>query len=168
MKIFNNPGKFAKHLVALIASEKIAVTKGLDKAATIVEKEAKKEIGTYQPEVGPFQDWAELADSTKEDRLKKGYTENDPLLRSGDLRNSISHQTKELTAQIGSTSDIMIYQEFGTTFIPPRPVLGPAAFKNKEKIKKILGSAAVTGLIDGEKIHESLEYDFKVDNKDIP
>jgi hypothetical protein len=37
----------------------------------------------------------------------------------------------------------MVYQELGTDRIPPRPVLGPAAYKNKDKIERILGEAVV-------------------------
>lgn len=158
MKTFS-PLQFAMHLVTLAAAEHIAMQKGLKKAAILIEKTAKGEFGVYQPEAGPFQDWEQLAESTKEQRVKQGYTENDPLLRTGKLRDSISHEVRGLEAQIGSTDDVMVYQEFGTANIPPRPVLGPAAYRNKEKIKKILGKAAVEGLIGGERIHQSLGYD---------
>ena len=57
--------------------------------ATLVEEEAKAEIGTYQDQAGPFIAWPELADSTKEDRTRQGFTENDPGLRSGAMRDSI-------------------------------------------------------------------------------
>ena len=33
---------------------------------------------------------------------------------------------EELEAEIGSDSQIMVYQEFGTSKMPPRPVMGPA------------------------------------------
>lgn len=109
--------------------------KGLKKAAKIIEKAAKDEFGEYQPKVGSFNEWAELAESTKEDRLKKGFIENDLLLRTGQLRDSIEHEVKGLEAVIGSKDEVMVYQEFGTSKIPPRPVLGPATYRNKDKIK---------------------------------
>lgn len=163
MKTFNNPLKFAEYLASLAVKETLALQAGLKQAAKLVEKEAKKEIGHLQPEVGPFQKWEELAESTKEDKERKGYVFNDeynPLLRTGELHDSISHEVKGYEAAIGSTSEIMPYHEFGTVKMPARPVLGPAAFKNKEKIRAILGAAAFSGLIGKDKIHESLGYDF--------
>lgn len=162
MRTFS-PVQFATRLLELVAEEELALHAGLKKAAKLVEKSAKSEIGHYQPEVGPFQDWAELTESTQYDRERKGFTPDDPLLRTGELRDSISSDVKGLEAQIGSDSDIMVYQEFGTATIPPRPVLGPAAFKNKEKIRAIIGTAAVSGLIGDQKIHESLGYDFETE-----
>ena len=49
-------------------------------------------------------------------------------------------------AVVGSKSDIAFYQEVGTPTIPPRPFIGPAAFKNKEKICQLLGEAVVHAL----------------------
>jgi len=164
MKLFTSLNKFANHLAKVAIAETVALQVGLKRVAKLVEKTAKAEIGHLQPAVGSFQEWPELADSTKEDKERKNYVFNkdyNPLLRTGDLHNSISHEVKGFEAAIGSTSDIMVYQEFGTASIPARPVLGPAAFKNKEKIRLIVGAAAFSGLIGEDKIHESLEYDFK-------
>lgn len=160
---FESLAHFAEHLLTAATLEAVTLEKGMEKCAVIVEKSAKKEIGHYQPQVGPFQDWAELADSTKEDRVRQGYTENDPLLRSGELRGSIEHQSTLQEAVIGSTSPVMAYQEFGTAKIPPRPVIGPAAFKNKEKIQSIIGAAAISGMFSGKPIHESLGYNMETD-----
>lgn len=152
------------HLAGLAITEVVALKAGLEEVAKLVEKEAKKEIGHYQPEVGSFQAWPELADSTKADRVRQGYTENDPLLRSGELRDSYEHKTSGLEAIIGSESNIALYHELGTSKMPERPVLGPAAFKNKEKIRAILGAAAVSGLLGSEKIKSELGYDFKTND----
>lgn len=159
MKTFN-PKQFAEHLAKLAVTEVVALQAGLKGAAKLVEKEAKAEIGHYQPAMGSFQAWPELADSTKADRVRQGYTENDPLLRSGELRDSYKSEVNGYEAVIGSESDIALWQELGTSRIPARSVLGTAAFKNKNKIRAILGTAAVSGLIGEEKIHESLGYDF--------
>ncbi len=159
---FSSIAQFAEHLLLASAKEVLALHAGLEKCAQLIENTAKAEIGTYQQATGPFQDWAELADATKEDRMQQGYTENDPLLRSGELRDSIQHETGGLEAVIGSTSPIMAYQEFGTGTIPPRPVLGPASFKNKRKIQGILGASMVSGLFNGKPIHSSLGYNMEV------
>jgi hypothetical protein len=57
----------------------------------------------------------------------------------------------------------MAYQEFGTPTIPPRPVIGPAAFRNKAKIMKIIGASAVLGMTNGVRIHSSLGYDMEIE-----
>ncbi|MFC3109932.1 hypothetical protein ACFQAT_08160 [Undibacterium arcticum] len=149
MKEFAHLGEMVAHLATMAAAETLALHHGLKKCAVAIERTAKQEIGEYQGEVGPFAGWVELADSTKADRVAQGFTENDPLLRSGKLRASISHQIHGLEAVVGSDSDIMVYQELGTEHIPPRAVLGPAAIRNKELILKTLGKAAAEGLLYG-------------------
>ena len=149
MREFAHIGEMIAHLAAMAAAETLALHHGLKKCAVAIEKTAKDEIGHYQGEVGPFAGWVQLAESTQADRVAKGYTANDPLLRTGELRDSIGHQVGGLEAVVGSTSDIMVYQELGTERIPPRAVLGPAAIRNKELIIKTLGHAAAEGLMYG-------------------
>ncbi len=50
-----------------------------------------------------------------------------PWLRAGDLRESITHQAIESTAVIGSNDPVAVFQELGTSTIPPRPFLAPTA-----------------------------------------
>lgn len=119
----------------------------LKKAAVLVENTAKEKLGHYQPAVGGFPAWAELADSTKKERLEQGYTENDPLLRSGALRDSISHEIEGNVAAIGSTSDYAIDQEAGTNRIPPRPFLAPALIENINEVKAIIGEGTISVLL---------------------
>lgn len=153
-KDFNSTREFAEHLNKMIFNEAAQLHKGLKAAAKLIEKSAKSEFGTYQDSAGPFDEWKELADATKKDRVNKNFPENEPLLRTGALRDSITHQVEHLEAAIGSDSDIMIYQELGTKTIPPRPVLGPAAFRNKNKIQKIIAHAAVAGVMGRQYIYE--------------
>ena len=161
MREFNSLASFALHLVKLEATEVLALHHGLKQVAEHIEKTAKDEIGYYQPAVGPFPAWQELAESTKADRMNKGYDPDEPLLRDGTLRDSIVHEVGGLEAVIGSKLDIALYQELGTEKIPPRPFLGTAAFISKKKIEKILGAAAVSGLLGHKIIHPSLGYDFE-------
>ena len=162
MREFDSLAKFAEHLVMLQAAEAIALHKGLNHVAVLIEKTAKSEIGHYQDEVGPFAKWEPLAESTEADKAKKGYPLDAPLLRTGDLRDSITHETEGFEAIIGSTSKIMEYQEFGTKNIPPRPVIGPAAFRNQKQIQGIIGVAAVSGLTGVDAIHPSLGYELNI------
>lgn len=151
--------EFALHLASREVAIHTAANAALERVAKRIEATAKSEFGVYQAAVGPFDAWPELAESTQEERVRLGFTENDPLLRSGGLRNSISHRVADLEAEIGSDEDVMVYQEFGTEHIPPRPVLGPAAERNHDAILTELGGAVVAGIIGGDLIHPSLGYD---------
>lgn len=162
MKNFSSFGEFAIHLAAREIEMHVKLGEGLERVAAKIEKTAQAEFGTYQPEVGPFQAWPALAPETQDERARLGYSADEPLLREGDLRDSIEHETDrgELVAVIGSTSDVMLYQELGTKFIPPRPVLGPAAIRNEKAIHRVLGAALVEGLVGGEMLDAALGYNF--------
>ena len=162
MRDFNSLAEFGAHLVTLQAAESLALHKGLDQVARLVEKTAKDEIGQYQPAIGPFPEWAPLAASTEAEKARMGFPLDAPLLRTGEMRDSIQHETNGFEAIVGSTDDKMVYHEFGTDKIPPRPVIGPAAFSNQEKIQEILGTAVVSGFIGGNVIPPSLGYDLDI------
>lgn len=141
MKDFTELSQFAAHLTMLIPKALIAAHHGLEHASQVVEKAAKEEFGNYQVEAGPFLAWDDLKDSTKADRVRKGWPEDEPLLRSGALRDSITHEVHGLEAVVGSDSEVMVYQELGTTKMAPRAVLGPAAIRTEKIVGRILGNA---------------------------
>jgi HK97 gp10 family phage protein len=138
---------FVAHLAGLAVELEEKQHHALEKAARIVEKEAKAEIGHYQDQAGPFAAWRELADSTKADRVHKGFTENDPLLRTGDLRESIGHEVDGNVAIVGSTSDVAVYQELGTSKIPPRSFLAGALVRKSEQVVNALGREYLAPII---------------------
>lgn len=150
MREFESVTSFIVHLARAELAVRVAAHHALDQAAKIIENDAKRQLGVYQPEAGPFNAWSELADSTKNDRRSAGFPEDEPLLRTGALRDSISREVHGTEAAVGSTSEIAVYQELGTDKIPPRPFLGPAAFKNKDRIEAMLGRAVVNALEYGE------------------
>jgi HK97 gp10 family phage protein len=150
--------EFVLHLAAIEVAVKVQAHKGLERAALLVEKTAKAEIGHYQDAVGPFPAWAELAESTEAQKARMGYRAGAPLEASGAMRDDISHEIDGDEAAIGSPDDTMVYHEFGTSKMPPRPVLGPAVYRNKEKIQKILGQALVAGLMGGEVLEGGGDY----------
>ncbi len=162
MKHFSSFGAFAMHLIEREVAARFALHAGLEHVATKVEETAKSELGTYQPEVGQFPAWQPLAQSTVDDRIAQGFPADEPLLRTGDLRESISHQVEGLEAAVGSTSDVALYQELGTMNMPPRPFLGPAAVRNERHMVRVLGAVAVAGLAGGEVLPEALGYDLAV------
>lgn len=151
MKEFEGFGSFARHLgrLALIGEEVTHHITG--EGAKLIQKDAKNRIGEYQDYAGPFNSWAELADMTKADRVAQGFPANEPLLRTGEMRDSIGVSCEGNKAVVGSASDIAMYQELGTDSngrsdnggIPPRPFLGPAAFEAKLPIGEIAAKTEI-------------------------
>jgi HK97 gp10 family phage protein len=113
--------EFATYIGALNVDH--AKNQALKIACQLVAGEARRVIGTY--DLG----WPQLKESTQADRERKGYPPNEPLLRSGELRDSIEYTIKEpgRLAEVGSNSDIAVYQELGTSTIPARSFLAGAA-----------------------------------------
>ncbi len=131
---------FLRHVAGLPAAVSRAERVGLREAAETIADAARAKIGEYQGASGPFPAWRQLAESTQEDRARKGYTPNDPLLRTGEMRASIKTAVGADSAAVGSNSEIAVYQELGTKTIPPRPFLGPAGFENAEKVAHDIGA----------------------------
>jgi hypothetical protein len=112
-----------KPLYSISQSDEI-VEEALTISAEFIKEKVKEKFGHYQ------QGWEQLSEATKEDRVRQGYTPNDPLLRSGHLRSTVEMNVVGRSASVGSNDPIMIYQEKGTTNtgwqgakgIPPRPV----------------------------------------------
>lgn len=160
MKSLGSLAEMATELVRLETAELVAMEAALEIAAVEVEKTAKSEFGVYQPAAGQFGAWPQLAESTQDERERLGFSPNDPLLRTGELQASISHETRGLEAEIGSTSEIAPYHELGTSKMPARPVLGPALVRNLDKIKELAASAIVAGFI-GNEVIDRLGYDHE-------
>lgn len=138
---------FIAHIAGAIAETAVAEREAMERAAKRIERRAKAEIGTYQEAAGPFAEWAELADSTKDDRVSQGYDENEPGLREGDMRDSIEHVVGDREAAIGSNDDHLVYFELGTEHQSPRSVLGIAALNEGEAVARIIGAGAVKTLV---------------------
>ncbi len=126
----------------------LAARLALGEAAKLVQQDAKDRIGEYQDASGPFSAWEPLAEDTEAEKARLGYPQDAPLLRDGDLRDSIVTEQSGNEAVVGSPDPVAAWQEFGTVNIPPRPFLGPAAFSNREEIRELIGEA-VTGALAG-------------------
>ncbi len=98
----------------------------LDDIGRDVAKAAADKLGTYQGSVGSFPAWAPLAETTKEERVRLGFTPDDPLERDGTLERSIGHDTAPHEVAVGSPLPEALWMEGGTSRAPPRPFLGPA------------------------------------------
>lgn len=149
MKSFASPGAFAAHLRRVAQTIPAAEHAGLERGAAHVETIAKDLIGQQ------LTSWPALADSTVAEKQRLGFTgrlsATDPLLRTGEMRDSISHVVDGRRAVIGSDDPVAIYQETGTSRIPPRPFLSTAAVLGGEDVAKAIGLAvaqAVAGRRD--------------------
>lgn len=131
--------QFARELSSASAS----IATGLEVSFRVIVKEieetAKEEIGVYQPAYGLFDAWAPLAESTKADRVRQGFSEDEPLLRSGELRDSIESEVVGLAAIVGTKSEIGLWQEVGTQHISPRPFIGPAYVRKIDPLREAMG-----------------------------
>lgn len=97
---------FASFIAGTVAEIDHAKREGLDKAAEIIEKEAKRVIGTYD------YGWPQLAPSTQAERERAGYPANEPGLRTGAMRDSIEHRVISANeAEIGSDDDDLLWFE---------------------------------------------------------
>mgnify|MGYP001615459134 CR=1 FL=1 len=137
-KTFQNIPQFVAFLAGVSASMPMARRKALDTACVIVKTEAKRVLGTYD------YGWTELADATKADRIRKGFPENEPGLRSGGMRDSVEHKVRDVgilqtEGNVGSNNDKAVWFELGTKKQPPRSFLAAAAMAKANEIEAAIG-----------------------------
>lgn len=127
---------------ALFAEMAVAYERGvhdaLEKACVIIETEAKHVIGTY--EYG----WPPL----KPETIARKANGDTPLLETGEMRDSIEHYVEGKSGFVGSNDDKAVWQELGTSRIPPRSFLGGAAAR-KGREAAAVGASIVTSMIRG-------------------
>lgn len=157
---FASLADLAGHLASGAVAELRGAQHGLKRAAEIIEATARAEIGEYQKEIGPFAAWEQLSPATEADKAAHGYRLDAPLERTGEMRDSMRHEVHPGEAIIGSTDPTMVYHEFGTSKMSARAVLGPALFRNIEKVQQLVGHAAAAGMVGEDPIHPSLGYDI--------
>ncbi|ARW09980.1 hypothetical protein [Acetobacter ascendens] len=110
----------------------------LEKAAILLVADCKEEVGTYQrANMGHLPPWDELAISTKQDRLARGFSENEPGLRTGEMRALYSSYIEDGSKVIIGNPDVVAkWFEEGTMKQPPRPVIATALFRKEHSITK--------------------------------
>lgn len=155
-------GGFAQHLEKLAMMGPEAGEAIAEQVAIMIRDDAKAKLGHYQAASGPFASWAPLAQETRDERVELGFTPDDPLLRSGQLRDAIDSSLQIGGAAIGvphaahigpkgeveDVGDIALRMELGDG-APPRPFLGPAAFESKHRAQQLAGTAVVAWLTGG-------------------
>lgn len=130
--------EFAAKLAAVESLARHAAGEAVKDACKIVETEAKRVIGTYD------HGWPQLAQSTQEERARLGFHPNEPLLRTGELRESIEttapvDEGRAVCGYVGSKDPVAKFQELGTRNIPPRPFLTGACVAKEKEIREVVG-----------------------------
>lgn len=128
MKSFSNMESFSKHLSKVLGKHRVYEAKLANFIGQALVVEGRDKIGHEQER------WEPLKEKTIQDKERQGYifnSEGNPLYRTGELRDSITYHFNPtlLTLFFGSTSDLMVYQELGTKYIPPRSVIGLTMFQ---------------------------------------
>lgn len=141
--------EFAADIARMEVAFRLLGEDAMERACRIVEDESKRVIGTYDYA------WPQLKPSTQAERVSRGFSANDPLLRTGDMRDSISHTVvvlgfaEDIVGYVGSNSMIAVYQELGTNKIPPRSFLGGAARAKEHEVAEEIGGGVRQVLLRG-------------------
>jgi hypothetical protein len=131
----------AAHLAGLAAHIRHLEEELLTEACEIIAEEARRVVGTYD------YNWPQLAQSTQDQRTRLGFPPNEPLLRTGELRDSIQWQVGgpgdvRVHGYVGSDNPKAMWNFLGTPAIPARdPILG-AAMAMQQRIEHALGQRA--------------------------
>lgn len=121
-----------------------AIADELEAQGAAIEASAKSKFGGYQA------GWVPLAESTKAERRRLGFTPDDPLFRSGGLRDDVRHKVDGDTVFIGvepgqtlrgpdgktiDAAKVMAVQEYGDSrgHVPPRPVFGTVVIEDLDR-----------------------------------
>ena len=136
------PTEFERMLTASLATMTPRLAIGLDKVGQLAEALAAEIPGHYQP------GWAPLAQSTIEEKVRLGFPVPSPLRRTGEMAASYRKEVDpfQLELVIGSPDKIALFQEMGTSRIPPRPVTEPALRNSLPYAADVFGEIAVAML----------------------
>jgi hypothetical protein len=114
------------------------------RACELVAKQAKRAIGkTHEL-------WPPLKPATIARKLRG----NTPLLETGEMRDSIEWTVHGLEGQVGSNSDKAVWQELGTSHIPPRSFLASSAISMEGRIHE-MAERAVIAVLEGRGLHSA-------------
>ena len=101
----------------------------IERSCVVLEKRIIGAFGTYE-----FFPWEPLAPATI---ARKGA--DTPLVETGELRDSIAHNSDENEGYVGTDNEKAKWHEFGTAAIPARPFLGGAITACEDEIMEMIG-----------------------------
>lgn len=138
---------------AAVVSTRIALKEG----AELVKTAAQEAIGSYQSAKGDVPAWAPLSEATQEDRVAKGFTADDPLLRTGELKDSIEARPVDENAVLVGVFDpamerIAASMEFGyynvraQTMVAPRSFIRGTAFEKAPEVGALIERAFIKSM----------------------
>ena len=137
--------ELAEHLALAEARVEERMEVALNFEMGLVAETAKSYIGQERPE------WPPLAERTIRAKERLGYvgrvSATDPLLRTGQLRDSIFGAAEGFVGVVASTSTVARDQELGTSAIPPRPFLALAMAEEAPEVAEALNYVAYELLI---------------------
>jgi hypothetical protein len=129
--------QFEAALAAQIKTINPRLEIGLDKVGELASTMAVHYLGTYQ------EGWAPLKPAT----IASKSTGDSPLLETGHMRDTISHSVNPFSpvmeVVVGSTDKKAVWQEMGTSRIPPRPFLSLAMMHSLPFAAETFGEIAV-------------------------
>lgn len=138
MPRFSSIAAFVEFLATRPAAVEQAQRKGMEAAGKMLVRECQAMIGEE------IREWPALAQSTVEEKQRLGFTgrvsPTDPLLRTGQLRNSISSQVETGKLVLGSDDPVAPFQEYGTSRIPPRSFIGATMFRDGREAADLIGN----------------------------
>lgn len=146
MKTFNSFASFATHLQVLAIETKLVKHAVLEAGAEEVQDTAKGMIGFYHED--PH--WEALSPEYEAAKVRAGFEPDAPLLRTGEMRESITYviAIDGSAAVIGSDDQKMVWHELGTDRMPPRPVMGPAGIHGAPRVA-LTASKMITEWLSG-------------------
>lgn len=132
--------QFVAELPAIERDLHASGPKIVERACQIVQKKANAAIGKEH------ELWPALAASTIADKKAHGFPTPKPLLRTGELRDSIEYTVAGLEGAVGSNLDRALWLEMGTSKMPPRSYLRSSAIASEDKIARMAAAATVAAL----------------------
>ncbi len=139
--------------ITALAAARMALKEG----AELVKTAAQESMGSYQPAKGDVPAWAPLSPATQEDRVAKGFTPDDPLLRTGELRDSIEVRPVDDDALLVGVFDpamqtIAAAMEYGyhnvraQRAVPPRSFIRGTAIEKAPEVGALIERAYVKSM----------------------
>jgi hypothetical protein len=131
---------FVAQLPAIERDIEASGPKIIERACQMIQKKAKAAIGKNH------ELWPPLAPSTLADKEKHSFPIPKPLLRTGELRDSIEYTVHGNEGAVGSNDPVVVYQELGTSRIPPRSFLVSSAISSEDRIHRMAAATTMAAL----------------------